>query len=101
MITHTVLFRLNRPPGDAARVDLLQALNRFAADPPHAAGPARVDGSLALRGESPRTADVLLEVQFADAAAFDAYIAHARHQTLVKNVLEPLCEGWWSVQSER
>jgi Stress responsive A/B Barrel Domain len=101
MITHTVLLRLNRPPVDADRADLLQALSDFAADPPCAAGPARVDETLALRGESPRTADVLLEVQFADAGAFGEYIAHERHQRLVTDVLEPLCEGWWSVQSER
>ena len=73
---------------------------RTAADPPFAAGPAHVDASLGLRGESPRTADALLLVQFPEADVFPADIEHERHQELVTGVLEPLCEGWWSVQAE-
>lgn len=99
MITHTVLFRLIRPVSDDARRALVEGLRAFAADPPFAAGPARVSDSLALRGESPRAADVLLHAQFDDPSAFDSYIAHERHRALVTDLLEPNCEGWWSVQA--
>jgi Stress responsive A/B Barrel Domain len=100
MITHTVLFRLNRPVSEHDRDRLVGALRDFATDPPFATGPAHVDSSLGLRGESPRTADALLQVQFPDAGVFPQYIEHERHQALVTGVLEPLCEGWWSVQAE-
>ncbi len=56
--------------------------------------------SLGLRGESPRAADALLSVQFDDPERFSQYIVHERHQALVRDVLEPMCEGWWSVQAE-
>ena len=96
MITHTVLFRLKRPVSDGDRDRLVGALHEFAAaDPPFAAGPAHVDASLGLR-----TADALLLVQFPEADVFPADIEHERHQELVTGVLEPLCEGWWSVQAE-
>lgn len=99
MITHTVLFRLKRPVSDQDRRRLVQALRDFATDPPHAAGPAEVHDSLGLRGESPRAADVLLRVEFPNAEAFPQYVEHERHQALVKDVLAPSCEGWWSVQT--
>jgi len=100
MIAHTVLFRLNRPVSEDDRARLIAALREFARDPPFAAGPAHVDASLGLRGESPRAADVRLQVQFPSADVFGDYVVHARHQALVTGVLEPLCEGWWSVQTE-
>jgi hypothetical protein len=98
MIRHTVLFRLHRPLDAAAVPPFIAALEAFAADPP--AGTAVVRRPLGLRGESPRTADAQLDVDFADADEFDAYIAHERHVRLVADVLEPSCEGWWSVQAE-
>lgn len=100
MITHTVLFRLKRPTDDQARKQFVDALRGFAADPPHATGPAEVQESLLLRGESPRTADALLQVTFASAEDFAPYISSDAHEALLHDVLEPYCEGWWSVQSE-
>lgn len=100
MITHTVLFRLKRPASDDDRRRFIRALRDFAADPPYASGPAEVADSLGLRGDSPRTADALLRVQFPDGDVFPAYIEHERHRALVSDVLEPSCEGWWSVQAD-
>ncbi len=98
MIRHTVLFRLRRPLDEATTADFVAALEAFAADAPHAAGPATVGTALGLRGEGPRAAEVSLEAQFTDPEAFSAYIASDPHQTLLSDVLEPGCEGWWSVQ---
>ncbi len=100
MITHTVLFRLKRPVSPEERRLFVQAMREFATDPPCAAGRAEVRDSLGLRGDSPRTADVLIEVPFETPEAFHEYLAHERHQALVADVLEPSCEGWWSVQAE-
>ncbi len=100
MITHTVLFRLKRPVSEADRSRLVERLRRFAEDPPYAAGPAIVEESLLLRGESPRTADVLMTVSFPNAEAFPEYVGSPAHVQLLDDTLEPLCEGWWSVQSE-
>lgn len=100
MITHTVLFRLKRPTDDQTRTQFVEALRRFAADPPHAVRPAEVQESLLLRGESPRTADALLQVTFASPADFDPYLHSDAHEALLHEVLEPNCEGWWSVQFE-
>lgn len=100
MITHTVLFRLKRPASDENRRLLVERLTEFAADPPHATGPADVHDSLMLRGESPRAADVLLTVTFASAEAFPDYLSAESHRRLVTETLEPLCEGWFSVQYE-
>ena len=98
MIRHTVLFRLRRPVDDESHERLLTGLRAFAADPPCASGPARVDADLGLRSDTPRAGEALLEAQFADVDAFRAYLVDERHQTLLRDVLEPLCEGWWSVQ---
>ena len=100
MITHTVLFRLKRPASDADRDLLVERLREFAQDPPYATGPAVVEESLMLRGESPRTADVMLTVSFPRAEAFPDYVASPGHVQLVQETLEPMCEGWWSVQFE-
>jgi len=100
MITHTVLFRLNRPASEADRSLLVERLRKFAEDPPYATGPATVEQSLLLRGESPRTADVLLTVSFQSAEAFPEYAGSPAHVQLLQETLEPLCEGWWSVQFE-
>jgi len=100
MITHTVLFRLKRPASDADRSLLAERLREFAEDPPHATGPAVVEESLMLRGESPRAADVLLTVSFPTADVFPDYLGSAAHVQLLQETLEPLCEGWWSVQFE-
>jgi hypothetical protein len=98
MIRHTVLFRLHRPLDAAAVPPFMEALEAFAAEPP--AGVAVLLRPLGLRGESLRTADAQLDVDFADAEEFHAYIADERHVRLVADVLEPSCEGWWSVQAE-
>jgi hypothetical protein len=100
MITHTVLFRLKRPTDDQARKQFVAALRSFAADPPFATGPAEVQESLLLRGESPRTADAMLQVSFAGAEDFNPYLTSDAHEALLHDVLEPSCEGWWSVQFE-
>jgi hypothetical protein len=100
MITHTVLFRLRRPSADDARRRLFDGLTEFASAPPFATGPAEVKDSLMLRGEGPRAADVLLTVSFPNAEAFPNYLSSEVHQRLVTETLEPLCEGWWSVQYE-
>jgi hypothetical protein len=99
MIRHSVLFRLHRPLGDTSLAPFLAALEAFAADPPGGTG-AVVRRALGLRGESPRAADAQLEIDFRDADEFHAYIAHEKHVRLVKELLEPSCEGWWSVQAE-
>ena len=98
MITHTVLFRLKRPADAATRKEFVKALHRFAADPPFAVGPADAQESLLLRGESTRTADAQLTVVFAQEQDFPQYIASDAHEALLHEVLEPMCEGWWSVQ---
>lgn len=98
MITHTVLFKLSPPADEKVRQELLDALRRFAADPPFAAGPADVQASLRLRGDSPRTADALMTVTFARAEDFPSYISSEAHEALLHDVLEPMCEGWWSAQ---
>ena len=100
MITHTVLFRLKRPTDDRTRKQFVEALQRFAAAAPRAARPAVVQESLLLRGESPRTADALLEVTFAGPEDFNPYLISDEHEALLHDVLEPYCEGWWSVQFE-
>jgi Stress responsive A/B Barrel Domain len=100
MLRHAVVFRLRRPISQADHDALVNGLTDFAADPPFATGPAQVEASLHLRGESPRTGDVLLTVEFPNADAFPEYINHPHHIALVTDVLEPLCEGWWSVQYE-
>jgi stress responsive alpha/beta barrel protein len=100
MISHTVLFRLRRPVEAQAREALLDGLRGFAAEPPHATGPASVVADLGLRGETPRGSDAMLQASFPDADAFAAYLVHERHQALLRDVLEPSCEGWWSVQAE-
>jgi hypothetical protein len=100
MITHTVLFRLKRPASDEHRSLLLEGLRRFAEDPPAATGPAIVEDSLMLRGESPRAADVMLSVSFPSAEGFPQYMRSEAHERLLHETLEPLCEGWWSVQFE-
>ena len=100
MITHTVLFRLKRPTSGADRSLLVERLREFAENPPHATGPAIVEESLLLRGESPRTADVLMTVSFASPEAFPEYVSSPGHVQLLQETLEPMCEGWWSVQFE-
>jgi hypothetical protein len=100
MIRHTVLLRLRRPVDEQARAALLDGLRAFAADPPYATGPAHIVADLGLRGETPRSSDALLQAEFPDAEAFAAYLADERHQALLRDVLEPLCEGWWSMQAE-
>jgi hypothetical protein len=100
VIVHQVLFRLKRPTDDATRSTFAEALRRFALEPPFAAGPATVQESLLLRGESPRTADVLLTVTFSGREDFAPYLASDAHEALLHDTLEPMCEGWWSVQVE-
>jgi stress responsive alpha/beta barrel protein len=100
VIVHEVLFRLRRPTEDAARAGFAEALRRFADDPPFAVGPATVQESLLLRGESPRAADALLAVTFSGREEFARYLASDAHQALLRDTLEPMCEGWWSVQFE-
>lgn len=97
MVRHLVLFRLRRPVADGAAQRLLDALEAFAATAPEAER-ATVSAPLGLRGETPRTADAIIEVVFRDADAFHAYIASSQHVGLVQEVLEPSLEGWWAVQ---
>ncbi len=99
MITHTVLFRLRRPQDDQALPQFLTALRHFAADAPHAVS-VDVTESLFLRGEGPRVADAILTVKLAGPDDFGPYQASDAHQALIHDVLEPSCEGWWSVQDE-
>ena len=99
MIKHTVLFRLKRPSDDQAREQFVEALRRFAANPPHAVA-AEVQESLFLRGEGPRVADALMQVTFNRAEDFMPYLTSDAHEALLHDVLEPRCEGWWSVQFE-
>lgn len=100
MITHTVLFRLKPPVDHEKRKQFVEALRRFAADPPLAVSPADVQESLMLRGESPRSADAQLTVTFTRAEDFPGYLSSDAHEALLHEVLEPMCEGWWSVQFE-
>ncbi len=99
MITHTVLCRLKRPKDDQARTQFVEALQKFAATPPHAVS-AEVQESIFLRGEGPRAADVQLQVTFTKADDFMPYLISDEHEALLHEVLEPSCEGWWSVQFE-
>jgi hypothetical protein len=99
MITHTVLLRLKRPKDDQALPRFLAALRDFATDAPHAVS-VEVTESRFLRGEGARVADAMLTVKLASADDFGPYQASDRHQALLRDVLEPACEGWWSVQAE-
>jgi hypothetical protein len=100
VILHTVLFRLRRPVDDEARRQLVAALESFAAIAPHTSGPAAVLTNLQLREDNPRVADAAMQVTLPDAEAFQAYLAAPEHVALAKDVLAPLCEGWWSIQSQ-
>ncbi|GAA1849966.1 hypothetical protein GCM10009836_32140 [Pseudonocardia ailaonensis] len=101
MLSHTVLFRLRRPLGEGDKEKLVAALEEFAAEAPLAAGPAIVGADLGLRdAANPKVADASLSTTFADADTFARYLAHPRHVALVKEVLEPSCEGWLSVQAD-
>jgi glutathione S-transferase len=99
MITHTVLFRLRRPKDEQALPQFVAALRDFASDAPHAVS-VDVTESRFLRGEGPRVADAMLTVTLASADDFGPYQASDAHQALIHDVLEPSCEGWWSVQAE-
>ncbi len=99
MIKHIVLFRLKRPSDEQTRKQFVAALEKFAATPPHAVS-AQVQESIFLRGEGPRAADVMLEVTFTKADDFMPYLTSDEHEALLHDVLEPGCEGWWSVQFE-
>ncbi|MDW5596246.1 Dabb family protein [Conexibacter stalactiti] len=101
MIDHHVLFRLRRPADAAARERFLTALDGFAADPPHAAGPGTVAADLGLLGDHPRAGDATVTIPFADEAALAAYMADPRHRSFVDTTVAPVCEGWWAVQSRR
>lgn len=78
----------------------MAALESFAAIAPHTSGPATVLADLQLRDENPRVADAAMQVTFPDTEAFRAYLAAPEHVALAKDVLAPLCEGWWSIQSQ-
>ena len=99
MIKHDVQFRLKRPTDDATRAQFLTTLRAFAVQAPFATEPVEVQESLLLRGESPRT-DALMRVTFGSRDDFQPYIDSEAHQALVRDTLEPMCEGWWSVQYE-
>jgi hypothetical protein len=101
MILHTVLFRLNRPIDDAAKSAFLDELHAFAAEAPLVQTTPDVFPGLSLRPDNPRGADVMFQASFADADAFLGYIEHERHLRLVRDVVAPSCEGWWSTQIER
>ena len=100
MLTHTVILRLKRPVEAGSRTAFIEALTRFGATPPHAEGPALVAVDADLRPEGPSVAEASMVVEFADAAAFRAYLADGAHVDLVENVLRPSCESWLSLQSE-
>lgn len=100
MITHTVIFRLNRPADAGQREQFIGLLKDFGKEPPHGLGPATVHQDLGLRPEGRSVSEVLMEVRFADAEAFQRYLADPKHQELVGGVLAAQCESWLSVQAE-
>ena len=116
MLFHHVLFQLKRPTDDVDRGQFMEALARFAAQAPFAVGPVEVRGSAiepdsergllvsgaacSIRGESPRTADASISVTFASRDDFGPYLASDAHTALLRDAVEPLCDGWWSVQFE-
>lgn len=100
MIIHTVILRLKRPVADGQRQQFIKILEEFGRQAPHAEGPAKVYADLQLRPEGNSVSEVLMEVNFTDAEAFQRYLADARHQELVEDVLLPRCESWLSVQAE-
>lgn len=100
MITHTVIFRLNRPATTGQRKQFLEALEDFGRAAPHATGPALVHADLQMRPEGRSVSEFLMEVRFADPDAFKNYLNDPKHQRLVTDVLVPQCESWLSVQAE-
>ena len=100
MITHTVIFRLNRPADTGRREQFIGMLQDFGKEPPHGLGPAKVHQDLQLRPEGRSVSEVLMEVRFADAEAFQRYLADPKHQELISGVLAVECESWLSVQAE-
>ena len=99
MIRHTLTFRLHRPVDENAREEFLSAVRDFGSEPPHALAPAVVREDLALRPEGRSSSEGLLEVTFADASAFRAYLADDRHIAFVEQVLAPQAD-WLSTQTE-
>lgn len=100
MITHTVIFRLNRPADTGRREHFISMLQDFGKEPPHGLGPAKVHQDMQLRAEGRSVSEVLMEVRFADVEAFHRYLADPKHQDLVSGVLAVECESWLSVQAE-
>lgn len=99
MISHTVLVRVTRPADPAVIAQVLDGLRAFAAAPPHALEPGVLREALVLRPDGPSSTEGALEVRFAGAEAFQAYLADPAHLALVADVLAPHCE-WLSIQSE-
>jgi hypothetical protein len=99
MIRHTLIFRLHRPVDDNAREAFLAAVREFGANPPHALAAAVVSEDLVLRPEGRSSSEGMLEVTFADAAAFRAYLADERHVAFVEKVLAPWAD-WLSTQTD-
>jgi hypothetical protein len=77
VIRHTLSFRLVHPPGSAAEQEFLDAALVLAAIP----GVQRFER---LRQTSTRNDFSLgLSMEFADRAAYDAYVAHPVHRAFV------------------
>jgi hypothetical protein len=98
MIIHTVICRVKRPADTDAATAFAEAAEAFGTQPPHALGPAVVARDLGLRPEGRSVSEVLLEVRFADEAAFHAYLADPAHVAFVENTMTPSLEGWLSLQ---
>jgi hypothetical protein len=100
MILHTVIFRLKRPVDAAAAQSFLDTLTAFGAEPPFGIGPGQIGTDLGLRPEGRSVSEASLQVNFADAEAFENYLVSAPHQSFVTDTLLPSCESWLSIQSE-
>ncbi len=91
MIQHTVIFRLKHPAGSAAERDFLQAAATLAQIP-------GVERFQCLRQVSAKNAFTLgLSMEFADAAAFQAYNQHPDHARFVQDRWLPEVEDFLEI----
>ena len=90
-VTHVVVCYLQKPGDEDARNALIDESLRLGRIP----GVVRVTAGPRLPAATPRPVidddyDVLIVMEFRDAAALEAYQAHPLHQQAVRRVLRPL-----------
>lgn len=81
MIRHTALIKLVSEAEDVVAV-VAQGLQSLIADSPDVAD-AEVSRDLALRPRSPRTAQLMLTLDFESVECFEAYVTSTAHERFV------------------